>query len=480
MSGDKGEDELIRAVALQNAQYILAARQRAERQLAADRERLRITLASIGDGVISTDGEGRVTFLSRVAEALTGWNNADAVGRPLPEVFRVVNESTRQPVENPAARALREGTIIGHANHALLISRDGTERPIDDSAAPITGEGGVPIGVVLVFRDLTERRRAHELQARLAAIVESSDDAIVSKDLDGVIQSWNAGAERIFGFSREEAVGRRITLIIPPDRLHEEQMILAKLRRGERVEPFETVRVSKSGRLIDISVTMSPVRDDAGRVIGASKVARDITAKKQAERALQESEARLRLDELRLAQLLEKERARGKLLREVADAGLRVNSCLSLDGVVKAIAEESMRILDARGAKSSATKGECGSPESHTISRFEVGDDPGGRALASLFDALSSEVCRTNSPRRLTRCGLEAHPSWRTNAGPAIGAPINGWLAAPRTRWSFGAVEFCSRTWFRAPSRQPVRRSRPPATSSRSRCRPNPCRLMPI
>ena len=159
---------------------------------------------------------------------------------------------------------MREGTIVGLANHTILIARDGTERPIDDSAAPMRDEAGAALGAVLVFRDVTERKRAEEARARLAAIVESSEDAIVSKTLDGVIRSWNAGAERLFGYTAEEAVGQPITLIIPPERQDEERAILERLRRGERVEHFETVRVAKDGRRLDISLTVSPLRDDDG------------------------------------------------------------------------------------------------------------------------------------------------------------------------------------------------------------------------
>ncbi len=120
-----------------------------------------------------------------------------------------------------------------------------------------------------------------EVRARLAAIVESSDDAIVSKTLDGTIRSWNAGAQRIFGYSPDEAVGRSITLIIPTERLDEERGILERLCRGERIEHFETVRVAKDGRRIDVSITVSPVRDREGRIIGASKIGRDISAQKR-------------------------------------------------------------------------------------------------------------------------------------------------------------------------------------------------------
>jgi PAS domain S-box-containing protein len=288
------EERRLRSVALQNANAILLARQRAERELAGERERLRITLASIGDAVISTDAEGRVEFLNVVAEALTGWTQSEAAGRPLPEVFHIVNEYTRQPALNPALRALREGLVVGLANHTVLIARDGMERPIDDSAAPMLDKSGVAVGVVLVFRDVTSRRRAEEAQARLAAIVESSQDAIISKTLGGVIQTWNAGAERLFGYTAEEAVGRHITLIIPPERLDEEDMILAKIARGEPIEHYETIRAAKDGRRLHISLTVSPVRDVEGRVIGASKVARDVTERQQAEEALRASELRFR------------------------------------------------------------------------------------------------------------------------------------------------------------------------------------------
>jgi PAS domain S-box-containing protein len=134
---------------------------------AASRDLLHTTLTSIGDAVISTDAAGKVTFMNGVAQKLTGWTQAEAEGRPLQNVLTIVNEETRQPVENPAEKALREGLIVGLANHTVLISRDGGERPIDDSAAPIRNSQGVVIGVVLVFRDVTERRRSEEQLRRL-------------------------------------------------------------------------------------------------------------------------------------------------------------------------------------------------------------------------------------------------------------------------------------------------------------------------
>src|SRR6202049_4525364 len=142
---------------------------------------------------------------------------------------------------------------------------------------------------------MSERKQVEEITGLLAAIVASSDDAIVSKNLDGIITSWNKSAERIFGYTPNEAIGQHITLVIPPERHSEESDILARIRRGERVDHFHTVRRAKNGSLLDVSLTISPVRDSSGRVIGASKVGRDITAQKQVERALRESEQRFRV-----------------------------------------------------------------------------------------------------------------------------------------------------------------------------------------
>jgi len=258
------------------------------------REVFRVTLRSIGDAVLTTDTEGRITYINEVAESLTGWSHKDALGQPLERVFQILNEVTRQPVENPATRALREGVVVGLANHTVLIKKDGNECPIDDSAAPIRDEHGYVSGCVLIFRDvsaqrLIERDKANQLlTARLlASIVETSNDAIISKSLDGIIQSWNAGAERVFGFTAEEAVGRHISLVIPPERLAEEDQIIAKLSAGQRIEHFETERVRSDGQLIMVSLTISPIKDAAGNVTGASKIVRDVTARRRTERERQ-------------------------------------------------------------------------------------------------------------------------------------------------------------------------------------------------
>ena len=254
------------------------------------RDLLRVTLRSIGDAVITTDIQGRVTYLNAVAESLTGWSQQDALGQPLESVFRIVNEGTRAPVDNPAIKALRQGIVVGLANHTLLIRKDGTECAIDDSAAPIRDERGQVSGCVLIFRDVTaERRIEHDkasqlMTARLlASIIESSEDAIISKSLDGVIQSWNASAERLFGYPARDAVGRHISLVIPPDRIAEEDRIIASLKAGQRIEHFETERVRTDGERISVSLTISPIKDEAGNVVGASKIVRDITDRKRVE-----------------------------------------------------------------------------------------------------------------------------------------------------------------------------------------------------
>jgi PAS domain S-box-containing protein len=201
------------------------------------------------------------------------------IGRTLSDVFRIVNEHTGRLVANPVDRVLQEGRVVGLANHTLLVRPDGSEISIADSASPVRDAEGNIIGVVLVFRDVSAEQRTARMAALLAAIVDSSDDAIISKDFSGTITSWNAAAERIFGYSAGEVIGQSIRLLIPPDRQNEEADILARLSRGERITHYQT----------------SPIKDAEGRLLGASKIARDITELKRAQTALYESQERWRV-----------------------------------------------------------------------------------------------------------------------------------------------------------------------------------------
>jgi PAS domain S-box-containing protein len=440
MDTDETEDEQLRAASLKNAESIRIARQRAERELLAAKEALEqknaelqqqrewfeVTLASIGDAVITTDVNARITYLNPVAESMTGWSSADARGEPLERIFRIVNEFTRETVENPVGKVLQTGRVVGLANHTALINKIGRGIPIEDSAAPIRDAHGKIAGAVMVFHDVSARRRAedalqasqarlratfdqaamgivvselsgqfvesnqrfcdllgysteelhrltfaqvtdpddlpetqaqtrallagqvthcafearyvrkdgsriwgrttltplsetsagaprfigtieditdrkraeqalsdaraqaYEIRTNLAAIVESSDDAIISKRLDGTISTWNYGAERMFGYTAAEIIGKPITVLFPPEYVAEEEAILDRLRRGERIEHFETVRIRKDASLLNVSLTVSPIKDADGLIIGASKIARDITQRRLAEEVLRQ------------------------------------------------------------------------------------------------------------------------------------------------------------------------------------------------
>jgi PAS domain S-box-containing protein len=244
------------------------------------------TLTSIGDAVISTDADGRITLMNPEAEKLTGWTLNESRGKPLAEIFRILNEETRQTVENPVEKVRRLNRVMGLANHTILLNKSGREVAIDDSAAPIFGPDGGLTGIVLVFRDVTEQRAAQVAVARLAAIVKFSGDAVITKNLNGILQTWNAGAERLFGYTAEEIVGKPVTVLFPPDRLNEEDEILRRLHEGKPSERLDTVRVAKGGRHIRVSVSVSPIKDAEGRIIGASKIIHDITELAAAREAL--------------------------------------------------------------------------------------------------------------------------------------------------------------------------------------------------
>ena len=393
------------------------ARRRAEQtslDLAESRERLATILASIGDAVIATDLEGRVTFMNGVAQSLIGCSQEDAIGGPIQDFVKVLDQESREPAVCPVARVLHDGAGDSSPRPVLLISKDGTEIPVEDKSTPIKSDGGKITGVVLVFRDITQRKlaekalyekeerfrtmadttpvmlwlsgadglcnffnqpwldftgrtmeqetgygwadsvhpndlqrcldtymtsletrkgftieyqlrrfdgayrwvlsnsvprytkegefvgfagscvdiadrkRAEEAAHSLASIVESSEDAIISKRLDGTILSWNAAAERIYGYSADEVKGKHISLLAPNDRRDELANIFETLRRGESIPHLETVRQTKDGRLIDVALTISPTHDETGHITGASTIARDITGRKRSdeERAL--------------------------------------------------------------------------------------------------------------------------------------------------------------------------------------------------
>jgi PAS domain S-box-containing protein len=189
------------------------------------------------------------------------------------------------------AKVIREGGVVGLANHTVLVSKSGARTPIDDSAAPIREDGGPLLGIVLVFRDVTEQRASQRESAELAAIVQDSGEAIITKDVAGIVQTWNAAAEQLYGYHEDEIVGRPISLLLPADRKGEEEQILRKLREGVAVQRYEGVRLTRDGRRIHVAVSVSPIRDRDGRVIGASNASHDISETiKAREAAAQEHE----------------------------------------------------------------------------------------------------------------------------------------------------------------------------------------------
>ncbi|WP_342331786.1 PAS domain-containing sensor histidine kinase [Pedobacter sp. FW305-3-2-15-E-R2A2] len=186
----------------------------------------------------------------------------------------------------PMARALKEGQPVTE-EEIVIQCPDGTMKNILPSPVPIFDESGLLQGAVNTLLDITEQRQGEKKQAMLAAIIECSEDAIISKKLDGLITSWNQGAEKLFGYTEEEVLGKHISILIPKDRLEEENLIIDRVRNNKNIEHFETVRITKSGKSVPISLTVSPIRDQKGRIIGASKIARDISIQKQSEAQLQ-------------------------------------------------------------------------------------------------------------------------------------------------------------------------------------------------
>lgn len=245
--------------------------------------RLAAIVASSDDAIISKDLNGIITSWNRAAERMFGYTADEAIGR---SIFLIIPED-RHPEEEFILDRIRTGNGIDHFE-TVRRRKDGTLIDISLSVSPIVANGTV-IGASKIARDVTAAKRLEREAFRLAAIVSSSDDAIIGKDLDGNILSWNRGAEKVFGYTAEEAIGRNVTIIIPEDRLHEETDVLASIRAGISVEHFETIRQHKDGHLLSISLTVSPIRDATGRITGASKIARDVTAQRRLQDQMEEA-----------------------------------------------------------------------------------------------------------------------------------------------------------------------------------------------
>jgi PAS domain S-box-containing protein len=284
-----------RAKIMKTEAELLGSNQRLRSAIEKEREiqdRLEGIIVSAMDAIIAIDEDQRIVVFNAAAEKMFGCRSQDAIGtridRFIPERFRVTHKSD-------VARFGESGMtnrVMGESRNLWAVRTDGQEFPIESSISQI--QLGKNKLFTVIIRDISERRQAQEARFRHAAIVESSDDAIISFDLNGAILSWNIGAQNIYGYSEAEILGRPIDMLVPAELLGEEQHLLEKARAGGGIEHYETVRLSKEGKRIDVSVTISPLRNWAGKVIGASKIARDITLRKQAEAALQESEERFR------------------------------------------------------------------------------------------------------------------------------------------------------------------------------------------
>jgi PAS domain S-box-containing protein len=243
-------------------------------------------------GAYICDAEGLITYFNQHAVEL--WGRAPRLNDPADRFcgsFKLFSLDGSPIPHDQCWMALALQSDSEYNGYEIVVERpDGKRMTVLAHANPIHNDSGELLGTVNILIDISDTKRREEASARLAAIVESSDDAIVAKTLDGIITAWNRGAEEIFGYKAAEAVGQHITLIIPPERRGEEDEVLARVGRGEKVDHFETVRKTKDGRTINISLTVSPIKNAAGQIIGASKVARDITERKRQEELLKEAD----------------------------------------------------------------------------------------------------------------------------------------------------------------------------------------------
>jgi PAS domain S-box-containing protein len=285
------------------------------------RRHLGHVVESSEDAIVSKNLDGIIQSWNRAAERMFGYTADEAVGRSI----RMIIPADRQAEEDLVIGRIRAGQSVSHFE-TLRQRKDGVLIPISLSVSPVYDDAGRLIGASKIARDISDRKSAETTSRRLAAVIESSDDAIITKSLNSIITSWNPAAERIFGYTEAEAVGQSVRMLIPEDLQQEEDTVLAKIRAGEMIDHYETVRRRKDGTLISISLTVSPIRNDAGEVVGASKIARDITER---------------------SRLLALAREQSEITEKLAEVGAAVAASFDRDAIIQRVTDTATALTHA-------------------------------------------------------------------------------------------------------------------------------------
>jgi PAS domain S-box-containing protein len=371
------------------------------------RERLAALVESSDDAIIGKSLDGTITSWNAGAERMFGYSSSEAVGKPI----QMLLPPERANEESAILAQIGKGERIDHFE-TVRVGQDAKRVDVSVTISPIRDRRGRIVGASKIARDIGERKRAEAVQERLAAVLESSDDAIIGESLDGTITSWNRGAEDLFGYSESEAVGKFIQMLLPPDRANEEFDILARLKNGERINHFETVRVQKDGKRINVSVTISPIRDSSGAIIGASKIARDISERKCVEEELRKAEERFgkafRSNPLAVSIST---RAEGRYL-DVNDSFLKILGYKRGDVIGRTASglsfwaqpserEQMLKLLDDNGRVT----------ELHTQCKTSIGELREAELSAELIE-LEGQPCVLAITRDIT----ETHRSWKRSS----------------------------------------------------------------
>jgi PAS domain S-box-containing protein len=415
---------------------VLLVRQRSAMVVANERERYRITLSSIGDAVIVTNSQGQVTFLNPVAEELTGWDT-DAVGRPLTDVFRIVNERSRQTVESPVTKVLNEGVIVGLANHTLLIRRDGSEVAIDDSGAPIRDRSGAMTGVVLVFRDIADRRRAEralqESEDRYRTLIEVSPQSVWMASPDGRITFVNQWWSDLTGVTGEASLGDGwLQAVSAEHRDATAQAWRAAIAGGDRCDIEVPLRRSADDTVRWHQIQGRAIKGPDGATARWTGVAIDVQDERVAREALVGS--------------LQRERETGTRLQHVAAASLTINASQSLASIAGVLAGEARTIIPCHQAYGSIVVND---DWEHALTASTFSNKHAGLRDRDIRPArVNPDVWRRRVPIRLTEAERAGESAWWTPDTESARPSLRGWLAVPligRDGRILGAIQLSDR-----------------------------------